>query len=324
MVGLTGWRRLKKLARGEQGKDEEVRMGQRSLVGCVLSGAIPARFFCNRGVPVSLNVTSQPFSCCCCSRFAAKKQPVLRRCWTFLSDCASAAVQDVVQQVSPIPVHDLGALTGFSLGRDGQRNHGNIEIDVQWAVEDKDERAALDRMEVDLGSLDPGLLKDPVAANRPAEGSSCNDKHESERGGPCASGGSDKRFAGTHPATNKAANDDGEKPTGPGAPNGGSNGHVAVTPPTAKSAANHSKRSGRCVKRPPRFEEDEEAVAADAVATKIDQKRPRARSEHCYAEAQVGTVSPDRPPMEPQLLSSIFLTILLLPSDRIQVQSGIL
>jgi hypothetical protein len=31
MVVLTGWSRLKKLARGEQGKDEEVRMGRRSL-----------------------------------------------------------------------------------------------------------------------------------------------------------------------------------------------------------------------------------------------------------------------------------------------------
>jgi hypothetical protein len=234
-----------------------------------------------------LNVTSHLFRAVSALVSLRKKQPVLRRCWTFLSECASAAVQDVVQQVSPIPVHDLGALTGFCLGREGQRDHANIEIDVQWAVEDKDERAALDGMEVDLGSLDPGLLKDPVAAYRPAEGSSSNDKHECQRGGPGASGGNDKRFAANIPAASRAASEDSENPSGPGAPNGGSNGHVAVTPPTAKSAANHSKRSGRCVKRPPRFEEDEEADAADAVATKTDQKRPRPRSEHCYTEAQV-------------------------------------
>jgi hypothetical protein len=333
MVVLAAWSKLKNLARGDQGENE-VRMVRCWGRQCprwffdllCQASIVPARGLQPKrprwfGISPSYWFTTL---------ISLRKQPVVRRCWKFIAECASVAVQDVVQQVSPVPVLELRALAGVYLVRDGDRVLMNIEMDVEWSDDKKNEQAALDAMEVDLGLLDPGLLKDSVAVHRPAETCGRNEQQECETGGRGATGDNEKRSGAclpaasgvatggsedpsperdhaksgateerrdnpstTPPPTDKSATQDAEKTCGnrkftePSAPNGVSERPVAVTPPTVNSAANHSTRSGRCLKRPPRFEEDEEAVVADAAATKVEQKRPRARSGHCYTEAQV-------------------------------------
>lgn len=273
------------------------------------------------------------------------KQSVLQRGWKFISDCASAAVHDVVQQVSPLQVQELQALARGYFRKDDKQDHVSLEN----GGEGKEEQAVPHQMNFDVESLHPRVLEDARSSKQPAMGSSNTGKNECEESRRDASGGNEKPSAGTLSAFSKGANGDSEKPpaesnksgrgstedhdcppaakspatekaaaegsknAGHSAP-AGSESQAAVTPPPVRGATSHSTRSGRSLKRPPRFEEDEEeAVAAAADTTRNDQKRPRSRSGHCYTEAQV-LYRQSFPSVSSRCLSRC-LTLRLLSSD---------